>query len=181
MNENDYNAIRNRLRPLLEPIGIRADDIDRTMLANTLKVCEACIAMDARRKENYINDSSVARESGVSRKTLHDNRIYAAIVAYYKDAPVRKRDGELEAALREVARLKASNEEYERQFRSEINSKIRIANLQADLDKEKREKAKANGKVIQQSVTIQNLENQVDELRRALGAVKAPLGIRSAS
>lgn len=81
----------------------------------------------------------------------------------------------------ENARLKASNDDYEAPFRATLGDKTHIAMLKAEIDRLKREKEEANHKVLQLSMTISDLERQVDELRKALAALQGPVNMRTAS
>lgn len=181
MTEDTLNGLRSEMRRKLAPLGINADDLDVQVLGNAKKVFDACSVMDERRKDTYINDSSVERESGVGRRTLHDNRTYAAIVAWFRDRSVRERDEEMEALRQERDRYKAAYEDTNASLMSEMAYKTKLALLQKDLDDAKRQFETERKAKYQAVARNTELEHQVVDLQQALRAMQPPMDVRTAS
>jgi hypothetical protein len=165
---------RNEARGPLGAIGLNADDMKIRTVITCMDFLSVCERLDQLRKRSFINVSTVAEETGLSRKAFYDCPAYMAIVNWYKDAPVRKRDEEVEALKDRVRKLEACNASLEASLKERLPLKTQLANAQADLVNEKRAHSVTEKSLSAANAKIMTLESLVDELRSSMRVVSGP-------
>lgn len=172
LSYKEETSLRNKNRDRMHAMGLNVDDMDTKTLNKADRIIDACEKLSALRRQSFVNNSSVARETNITRKTLGANPDYRKIIDYYRDEPVRIRDERVKELEEELAKYKRATAEYDMKLKAALAEGTKTADVYTAYKNECASHKTTRDALTNANAQIENLRRENTELRNTLHAMK---------
>lgn len=150
MANKDYNELAKRMNEPLSNYGINAYDLDTKTLNNCDKLLKGIASITEKRNEHFnalkkltYTFENIAEASGLNRRTLSENETYSKIIADYYEGYDTRTNEEIRDLRIKLEKYRKNEEDQEKKLRATATIQERMALLQAETIRYKREKEEA--------------------------------------